>query len=297
MDPRVIAARLARESGTSGLAFVATEEAIYYAREPFPTVEGGRSPHSAVTSLIQGLYELDPARARALVRRRIYSTAAPTPMCRGMVKVAAKRLTAPIKPDPACAEADGAISVPTKELMAPPAPVLASPLESAWGEPSRRAPPQTPRSDAEYMALAFRMTEPAYRARNAAARGRPIAALLVSREGSLLSWAINTDFHNRTRHAEVNLLQGYFERTSQGLPSGSRIYTTLKPCRMCAGMIWHCTRDLASLRVFYGEDDPGPHARNTALTLNCSARDEAALACGDPALARSLELQAELKPA
>jgi tRNA(Arg) A34 adenosine deaminase TadA len=39
----------------------------------------------------------------------------------------------------------------------------------------------------------------------------------------------------------------------------------MKPCKMCAGMIWHCAEDIRTSKVYYLEHDPGPNARLTLL--------------------------------
>src|SRR4051794_7209716 len=57
-----------------------------------------RQPLSAIVILIQGIYEADPQMARKILRNPIFSTATPTEMCLGMVKVAAKRVHFGISP-------------------------------------------------------------------------------------------------------------------------------------------------------------------------------------------------------
>jgi tRNA(Arg) A34 adenosine deaminase TadA len=98
--------------------------------------------------------------------------------------------------------------------------------------------------------------------------GQRIGAVLVSKHGELLAWGVNT--HNTegnlTYHAEVNMLQSYQELCGDnfnGLPEDCRIYTTLKPCKMCAGMIVKCAA--GKFKVFYDQHDPGGLASSTAL--------------------------------
>ena len=90
-----------------------------------------------------------------------------------------------------------------------------------------------------------------------------IGALLVSPVGKILAWSVNTKEHNSTCHAEVNLLQGCFRHSPGTSLDGARLYTTLKPCRMCAGMIRHAGGGL--VHVLYGQGDPGVDAQNTVL--------------------------------
>lgn len=63
---------------------------------------------------------------------------------------------------------------------------------------------------------------------------------------------------------EVNLIQSYFARTgAKQSPDGAHIYSKLKPCAMCAGMIVSCAG--APYHVIYRQDDPGAFAQDTAL--------------------------------
>lgn len=91
--------------------------------------------------------------------------------------------------------------------------------------------------------------------------GHNIGALLVSGQGQILGWGLNQRNLNNSFHAEVNTLQSYWKRTQNDVPAGAVLFTTLKPCKMCAGMIAHT----GVQRVYMGQDDPGTHARNTAL--------------------------------
>ena len=89
---------------------------------------------------------------------------------------------------------------------------------------------------------------------NAIARneGHNIAALLVSENGQVLAYGLNAALINNTYHAEVNMLQAY-ARSSQVLPKNALIYTTMKPCHMCAAMITQLLPDSA---VIYAQEDP-----------------------------------------
>ncbi len=93
--------------------------------------------------------------------------------------------------------------------------------------------------------------------------GGNVAALLVSRQGELLAWGLNTKSTNSTNHAEVNCLQSYSWWKSAPVPNGARLFTTLKPCRMCAGMIKYFGG--SGITVIYGQDDTGPDAKKTVL--------------------------------
>jgi tRNA(Arg) A34 adenosine deaminase TadA len=99
-----------------------------------------------------------------------------------------------------------------------------------------------------------------------------VAALLVDGDGALLGWATNTGAHNATSHAEVNLALGWLRASRCRLPRDGRVYVTLKPCKMCAGLLWDAAQDPLGLRVVYAQEDPGPCARETVLDAGSMAR-------------------------
>ena len=89
-------------------------------------------------------------------------------------------------------------------------------------------------------------------------RGYNIAAVLLNKDDkndSILFWGRNcvnqeTDFSS---HAEVNTMEGYVRSAQRDTLAGLRLYTTLEPCAMCAGM---ATLGPISL-VVYGQTDSG----------------------------------------
>lgn len=211
-------------------------------------------PHlSAPVILIQGIYDLRPELARKIVRHRIFTTVPPSPSVAGIVRVAAKRITTGLDPtDPVLAlgSSEELVELRSEAFHFPMPPAVPAPRSSA--------------SHADPMSLARELAAQVPRDRALYECDRPVAALLVSRDGSLLAAALNTNARNRTLHAEMNLIRAMGGR----LPAGSRLYVTLKPCRMCAGMIHDSAEDLRALRVIYGDEDPGPNARHTALDLS-----------------------------
>jgi len=218
----------------------------------------GRQPssESAITRLIQGIYEREPESARRILRLRIHATASqPTEMCLGMVRVAAKRLKSGVLPSEYALE-------PGCELIEIRGEELGTGDLGAEGDDSleslRGKAIAAPMELARSLAAGVRPAQARYLS------NRPIAAVLVSSDGRLLGWAVNSSSRNKTQHAEVKLIQGYV-RKSGPLPVGSKIYTTLKSCKMCAGMIWNAALDPRSLQVFFDQDDPGPKARKTVL--------------------------------
>lgn len=91
--------------------------------------------------------------------------------------------------------------------------------------------------------------------------GYKVGALLVSDAGQILACGLNTSYVGFTLHAEVNMLQSYIAKNGAP-PNNCRIYTTLKPCEMCAGMIAHFCNNAV---VYYSQNDPG--ANNTFLDI------------------------------
>lgn len=106
-------------------------------------------------------------------------------------------------------------------------------------------------------------------------RNRAVVAMLVTRDGTLLDVAVNTNSRNQVLHAEVNLLAkwlpgfgGVFseddddddvtnskpkpkrlsndsEKKMNLLPPGSRLLVTLQCCRMCASLVCLASDDAA----------------------------------------------------
>ncbi|MGK5082513.1 Bd3614 family nucleic acid deaminase [Bdellovibrionota bacterium FG-1] len=221
----------------------------YFATCPWPRPVAD----SAVVRLIEGIWEQKPEHARRILRRKIFTTAPHLgEIDFGAVKVAAKRI------------AWG---------LAPPSPWPGHWIElkpsldtSGWVDLATIPSFAADRTPADYMQLARDL---AARVQIQSAKylsDRRIAALLVSPEGKLLSAAFNSSAQNRIRHAEVNLIRGYCGATQRSLAAGTQLYTTLKCCKMCAGMIWDAASNPMHLTVFYDEEDSGPMGRSTVLT-------------------------------
>jgi tRNA(Arg) A34 adenosine deaminase TadA len=209
--------------------------------------------------LIQGIYESEPLNARRIVRNRILTTAArPTEMCWGMVRMAAKRMSGgirvedhPLPPGHTLVEL-GEVAVPTATL-----PIEREPQES-------------------WMSFACRLAAQVEPLEHRYQSNRRIAALLVSPQDELLGWALNSNSNNKTLHAEVKLIQAFCNRAGSRVPPGTRLYTTLKSCKMCAGMIWESAGDPAALKVYFAENEPpGPKLWLTVLDPGSFERERA----------------------
>jgi tRNA(Arg) A34 adenosine deaminase TadA len=93
-------------------------------------------------------------------------------------------------------------------------------------------------------------------ARGHAAQGNQVGAVLVSSRGRILSWGVNTNASNSTRHAEMNCVQAFQHRHGGvAIPAGSFLFTTLQSCEMCSGAL--VTAAPGGILVVYAETDPG----------------------------------------
>jgi tRNA(Arg) A34 adenosine deaminase TadA len=102
---------------------------------------------------------------------------------------------------------------------------------------------------------------------------RSVSAILIDSENRILANAWNQNAVLKTRHAEMNLCAQLAALVPNGkIPLGSRLYVSLKPCRMCAARIWEMAEDPTKISVIYLENDPGPRAQGTLLDPNSPAR-------------------------
>ena len=259
-----VAGKIKRDSAEP-LSFLLSGDTVFFARHLRTHTH---EPMSPTVKLIQGIYDINPELARKILRNRIFSTDRPTEMCLSMVKVAAKNFTfLDIIGNTSLASSLDHLS--WTEVCAPAS--RAEPVGSA----TQNSGDNFWMSFAKNIADAYQLTIPEHSLRPLFERDRKVAAVLVSSDGKLLGTAVNRNSSNRTLHAEINLIQEFFERTGNALPIGSRIYSTLKPCKMCAGMIWHASENI---QIIYDQFDPGPSGRSTILDPDSFERKRA---CSD----------------
>ena len=264
------------------VAFLRATQGVFFARrEVWP-------PLSPVFRLLRGIYELEPQRAHFIVRNRTFSTAPVSSSCFGAARVAGHRLSGSVRADDhgrgelaALPRIDAGAAAPFARPSAID-PALAAVVAAARVRAD---------DDAGWMALAVRLARAVEHEAESlppdARRDNPIAALLVDPAAGLLAWAANTGSLNVTSHAEVNLVERWLARGRRPLPRGSRLYSTLKPCKMCAGLVWDTAEEPRGLLVFYAEDDPLRYARETVLDAGSMARRRVARDAED--LARVLQ--------
>ena len=254
-----IAAQLVARAGSSDVAFLLQRDTIYFAR-------GADELRAAATVLVQGVCGSLPRDAHFILRNAIHATRPPGAFALGIVKVAARKIRV-VEP-----RARG-ISIPfeMREVTAPP-------LPSPHG--GDRAVPAADSSHEEWLRFAGSLVPESQDDLPRHARDRRVGAALVAEDGRLLAASANTNGANRTLHAELNVLLATWERTRARLAPGTRLYATLRPCKMCAGLVWDLAEQPGTVAVYYAEDDPGSAARNTVL---CPGSDARALFARTPA--------------
>lgn len=243
------------------LAFVEHKGVIYYAHFPAKTW----APSSAVVKLLQGLFDEFVDHSFFILRQRIYTTASLTEMCRGMVKVVAKRASS-IKPH------DHAISIAEKFQEIGPQETLLASVQYLNFENSRtledvqeQFAQRKTHAPEVLMQMTSEFAKRIPRGEILHDYDRDIAALLIGPQNDILSFGLNSNSKNKTLHAEVNLLQRFFKNSNRKIPQGSVLYSTHKPCKMCAGMIYHCAENPQDLKVYYGVEETGVLSRYTVL--------------------------------
>ncbi|QDK39268.1 Bd3614 family nucleic acid deaminase [Bdellovibrio sp. NC01] len=246
------------------LAFVEHKERVFFALYP---KNAAAAPSSAVVKLLQGLFDQHVDHSFFILRNRIFATAALSEMCTGMVKVVAKRATGNIL------ARDHALEITSQLIQIGEAkdslyPVSHLNLENQVSVVDVEKYFGAHRADGNhqsYLMAATRLAKNIARGDVLHDYDRDIAALLVSRDGQLLGFGLNSNSKNKTLHAEVNLLQRYFKEHGHGIPEDAILYSTHKPCKMCAGMIYQASGRSQRLQVIYLHEEDGSLSRATIL--------------------------------
>lgn len=245
------------------------KHSVYWTASPWDRTN---APHSSITRMLQYLGAQDWWRQARNLEVYPCNGYRPTPMCEGMERFfGCKSVTLNLN------RSSSSASLPIDERA----------VQEITDDPGARTeldqfkadsagPPPTdvdlirvataPRDNGEkrstlhriYMMAAFALIEGrSVRERH---EGHNIGAVLVSREGQILSWGLNQSNLNQIFHAELNALQACWKHVGL-IPAGSVLFTTLQPCCMCAGMIVHTGVE----RIYMGQRDNGEHASRTAL--------------------------------
>ncbi|MCM0606232.1 MAG: Bd3614 family nucleic acid deaminase [Xanthomonadaceae bacterium] len=196
-------------------------------------------PVSAVTQLVQGIWEKYPSRAREILRERIYTTEIVPVLDPEMVKVSAKRMSLVTMAE-------------WKKLK------LLQNEEIVFDPQSSASFDDQNVSFTETQAMNFLLRELKDRSEQSSlplySRDRAVGAMLLSVDGQVLNYALNQNALNRTLHAETICFQGYWFQHREAVPAGSTLITTLSPCRQCAAMI---ETSGESIKAVYLEKDLG----------------------------------------
>ena len=220
----------------AGAAFLVHDGRLYLAgpvEREFP----GESP---VTRLIRGIWALEPAQALQLLRNRIHTNRPLTPVCEGMIKVAAKRSSV------LSAESfHERVEALDEDLV-----LVSGPL------PGTSVTRELGSTDPVNLLLQLKS-----RSRSP----KPVGAVLLSPEGQPLIGAWSANEVDRTAHAELNLVRAWFESSPDLPPAGSVLQVSLRPCAMCAAQILALSGEPGRLRIFFHEEDPGPLSKNSCL--------------------------------
>lgn len=255
-----IAFLLASDGGE--VAFVEDKGTVYFARFP----AGAVAPSSAVVKLLQGLFDRLVDHSFFILRQRIYTTAALTEMCRGMVKVVAKRITENLKPlDQGENPGWQFVEIGDTTQIVSAVSRLNQENQKSVHEIASWFRGQAAQSPEQQLELASGLARLVPRGDVLHDYDRDIAAFLVNPEGELLSYGVNSNSKNKTLHAEVNLVQRLYRETGKKIPAGAVLYSTHKPCKMCAGMIYHWCESPAQLKVYYSVEEKGGLSRQTVL--------------------------------
>ncbi len=268
-------AHLANHSPDFDFAALEFRNQVYFTR--FPKDARAELLESAITRLIQGIYDDHREQARQLLRQRIFSTALPTLLDQAMVRVGARKLTSLPDPQEKSPSSSGPES-PTESRPGPFDGCSFHEVSTQTAQPTLLGYPNLPQgitlpsqpveaAPTFWNELLTQLTRIGAKNQERHQSDRPISALLLSKEGRLLSWAHNRSSENPTHHAELSLLLHWARTHSKPIPPDSALLCSLKPCKMCAAAIVQAASG-QNLRVYYFLDDPGPLAKNTALDEN-----------------------------
>lgn len=248
-------------------AFVQTKDEVFYAALMAEEINYAQSP---VTVLLQKIFDLKKDLSFFILRRPIYTNYKPTPKDVGMVKVVAKRIVN-LKERALSFENETGLECEGRvwHFLEPgPSPNL-SPVHEQPVQDLKSSPLEVLQNLVTLIPRGPILHD----------FDRQVAAVLVSEEGQILEFGLNSSHINKTLHAEINLLQRYFEKHQGPLPAGSRQYVTHKPCKMCAGMIYEALgENRGKVEIVYLNEVEGRHSSFTVLDqfslnsklINCS---------------------------
>lgn len=228
-------------------------EIVYYSG--FPQIKPQGCPSSAVVKLLQGIFDQKWDLSFFILRNRIYTSYEPSKMDQGMIRLVAKRCSvSPSVPGP----------LPDLEWIE-----IGNRSELFYENTVEQIKAHLDLAFVEEPVAALEVLEKQIpRGRVFHDFPREIAAILTDKENRVLEYAVHGGWLNKTLHAEVIVLQRHFKRTGQPLPEGAKLYTSLKPCRMCAEMVGEIAGK--DFEVHYKQNDPGPMAQGSSIETKMS---------------------------
>ena len=239
-------------AASDATAFLVNENTVYFTRSD--VVPTPKAPYTPLAALIEGIWNINPEFANKILRNHLCSFYLRTPLCDGMIKVAAKRARIMTEFE----SYDMTEKLANKKWVE----VFAD-VKTQLGEFSSLIGKKISNEEALNLVHQFAKKSELKEVRSES--DRPVGAILLSKENEVLSLGWNTNAKQRIHHCEVNLIRNYLLRTGKLIPADSTLVVSLKPCAMCAAQLLTFSEDFSSLRVLYLEDDPGPAATNSVL--------------------------------
>ena len=209
-------------------------------------------PSSAVIKLLQGIFDQHEDLSFFILRNRIYSNYKLSATDRGMIRLVAKRASGQ-EPLPESLILKGLEVGSEDELL----------IRPRRQSQLLQYPEQEPLGSVRNFFESLLAQIPTESQRHDQAR--KVVAFATDQKGVVLEATANSAIFNKTLHAEVCLIQNLYRKGFHSFLEDGNIYISLKPCKMCAAMIFDFLPPNFKGRVVYLEDDPGPLAQSTAL--------------------------------
>lgn len=221
---------------------------IYFAGVPRERPK--HCPSSAVVKLAQGIFDQFVDLSFFILRQRIFVDHDISDMDRGMIRLVGKRISKIESRVGDLPPLEWVEVGATKELF----------FSSQLPQVSALLPARKLADSEKVRTVLENLEQQIPRGDQLHDFPRQVAAILTNEDGEILHHTVHGGWLNKTLHAEVRLMQEYFKKTGSALPTGSKIYVSLKPCLMCFHMIRHMAKD-SDVKIYFLRDDPGRQAR------------------------------------
>jgi tRNA(Arg) A34 adenosine deaminase TadA len=242
----------------SCLAWVTHKETTYFVQKP----KEQTWPTSSAQKLIQEVFEKFYDHSFFILRNPLFTTEAQDPATQSMVKVVAKRARYSQSLEVFFSLATQKVELGCKEVFFSESPDQQSAeldlSQFAFADLNLNS-----LNDHQIVALLKKVIESLPRGKVLHDYHRPIAALLLNEKNQIVSLFKNTNARSKTLHAEVNLIQNWYNKIAAPIPEHYKIFVTLKPCRMCADLIAKCSHP--KVPIYFLENDPGPLAQGSQI--------------------------------